>query len=694
MAIKLKKDKNNWFIYLCICIVFLISLQGIRQQLQYKQYIIESDYFNTYEFAEIINKFIDSLTAVENAKYELEQRKKEIELTEISNEDIIDFKNLREEEMDLAIQDITYEYEALISEAIDDEEKIEKLKKDKEVKITNLQNKYNLDDASIIKQLQEKQQENLKKTEEEIESNTKGDLDVIRIYGQYIDYKIIKSDGSILTNLSGNYNFDHYKNNAYFAKQFPFHTNSTNKLTWTNRRFFDNAWTGFIVISEDKHTLIAENMKDYQEKRENIITDFIIACSFFLLSFLLLIICRKNIVSLLKTIYSSIEPLKLYTQIPLDIKLLILLLNLKIVSDFDITNLKYMIINIHILRFTIYLLSIPFLIMQIIYFKDNFVSKEDVILKLKKGLVYNVYKKYIAFPTREKGNIKIGVLKIIIKNALIIIIISIQVLFVYIGLESQEDELFLFGLVLLSCIYLWLIRKSLYLNKILNATIDINNGNINEDIKISRFSTLGLLAKNINQLRQGVSCSKEEQVKSERLKTELISNVSHDLRTPLTSIMNYTEFLRNDTISDEQRKEYIDIIDRKSKRLKVLIDDLFEVSKMSTGNIQLNVENVDIIQLYHQAIAEHNEKIAESNLIIKENISTSHIYVPVDGQKIWRVFDNVISNILKYTLENTRVYINIIENFQEVIISFKNISKNELGYETDELIRKFKRRHK
>jgi signal transduction histidine kinase len=192
-------------------------------------------------------------------------------------------------------------------------------------------------------------------------------------------------------------------------------------------------------------------------------------------------------------------------------------------------------------------------------------------------------------------------------------------------------------------------------------------------------------------MRQGMDYSHKAQLKSERLKTELITNVSHDLRTPLTSIMTYSELLKKEDISEEERKKYIDIVEQKSKRLKVLIDDLFEVSKMASGNIELVIERVDIVQLMNQALGEYDEKIKESSLAFKVSSSSPHIYAMVDGRKMWRVFDNIISNILKYSLENTRVYISTKETDNNIIISFKNISKYELEENIVELLERFKR---
>lgn len=222
-------------------------------------------------------------------------------------------------------------------------------------------------------------------------------------------------------------------------------------------------------------------------------------------------------------------------------------------------------------------------------------------------------------------------------------------------------------------------------------TEELAAGNLGADIPVKGKSAFAKHAANINDLRNTVNVSHKEQAKSERLKTELITNVSHDLRTPLTSIITYTELLKTSDLAQEDRDSYIEILDRKSKRLKVLIDDLFEATKMASGNIELHKEKVDLNQLLQQALAEHNEALSQSSLQLRVSQPDQAVYAFVDGQKLWRVFDNLIGNILKYALENTRVYISVKEEQNKVVLTFKNITKYELGEDLNELFERFKR---
>jgi len=237
-----------------------------------------------------------------------------------------------------------------------------------------------------------------------------------------------------------------------------------------------------------------------------------------------------------------------------------------------------------------------------------------------------------------------------------------------------------------------ILKRTGYFNRIVTHTTDLTQGNTQvPDLPIKGKSSLATLATNVNQLKSGVKSSQKEQAKSERLKTELITNVSHDLRTPLTSIITYTELLKTPELTEEDREAYIQIIDRKAKRLKVLIDDLFEVSKMVSGSVELVKEKVDLVQLLQQALGEHNEAIHESTLTFRVTTPEKPLYAIVDGQKLWRVFDNLIGNILKYSLENTRVYLSVKHLEEKVEIVFKNVTKYELGENVNELYERFKR---
>ncbi|WP_239984812.1 sensor histidine kinase [Sporolactobacillus pectinivorans] len=260
-------------------------------------------------------------------------------------------------------------------------------------------------------------------------------------------------------------------------------------------------------------------------------------------------------------------------------------------------------------------------------------------------------------------------------------------LFVFNNLLVPLFFLSVIGLPLL----FWIFKRVAVFNQMYLDVAATAAGSDQPDLPRRGSGILNQLAANLNTLKRSVRASRREQVKSERLKTELITNVSHDLRTPLTSIITYSGLLKNPDLKEDEKKDYLGIIDRKAKRLKRLIDDLFEVSKMASGAIDLHKEKVDFTELMTQALAEYDEPIQEGALEFRLKFPEKPLYAFVDGQKIWRVFDNLISNILKYSLEHTRVYLSLGEENGEVVAVFKNITKYELGANIDELFERFKR---
>ena len=198
-------------------------------------------------------------------------------------------------------------------------------------------------------------------------------------------------------------------------------------------------------------------------------------------------------------------------------------------------------------------------------------------------------------------------------------------------------------------------------------------------------------AININNINDGIAKAVEERMKSERFKTELITNVSHDIKTPLTSIINYVDLLEKEEIENETAKEYIGVLSRQSARLKKLIEDLLEASKASTGNISVSLTQLELGILLSQALGEYDEKFSNSNLQVVLNKTDDLLLVMADNRHIWRVFDNILNNISKYAQPNTRVYIDAKRNGKNAEISFRNISKDALNISGDELMERFVR---
>ncbi|MDQ6419486.1 HAMP domain-containing sensor histidine kinase [Paenibacillus sp. LHD-117] len=241
-------------------------------------------------------------------------------------------------------------------------------------------------------------------------------------------------------------------------------------------------------------------------------------------------------------------------------------------------------------------------------------------------------------------------------------------------------------------VFLLLTRQLGYLNRITRTAEELAAGRTPDAVPRSGSGVLAELAGHFNALRQGVRTLQNEQTRSERLKTELITNVSHDLRTPLTSIITYAGLLKSEEATLEERVAYVEIIDQKSKRLKTMIDDLFEVSTMTSGNAKLQLERTDLVQLMQQALAEHKEAMDGSDIQFRISLPEGPVFAVADGQKLWRVFDNLIGNMLKYSLAQSRAYIvfSLSERCEAVMV-FKNVSKYEINEHADELFERFKR---
>ena len=215
----------------------------------------------------------------------------------------------------------------------------------------------------------------------------------------------------------------------------------------------------------------------------------------------------------------------------------------------------------------------------------------------------------------------------------------------------------------------------------------MGSGNM-ENIIECRNAELQELGKNINNLKQGMKKAVEESMKAERLKTDLITNVSHDLKTPLTSIINYTDLLKKEKIENENAQKYIEILEEKSKKLKNLTEDLIEASKISSGNETVALEKIDFKELVLQANGEFAEKFETKNLDVISNLPQEAVIMDLDGKKMWRVLENLYQNVYKYSLENTRVYVDLAVH-DNIVFTIKNISKEKLNISPDELMERF-----
>ena len=280
------------------------------------------------------------------------------------------------------------------------------------------------------------------------------------------------------------------------------------------------------------------------------------------------------------------------------------------------------------------------------------------------------------------------------KKIVTVAILCVVAEFIVLTMSGSWIEFFvlimLFGIQLWFLIYF--VNKLGYLNEIMKGVHRIKEGEINYKIEEKNDIYFSSLANDINNISQGLENSIEQRIKSERMKSELITNLSHDLKTPLTSIINYVELIKKEeNIQPEYLKDYVQVLDKKSKRLKILIEDLFEASKASTGNIELELVRLDLKQLLQQSIGELEDKLEEANLSLRVNLTEEDTYVLADGRRLYRVFENLLCNISKYSLKNTRVYIDVTKEDGKIITTMKNISSYELNFDPDEIMERFKR---
>lgn len=238
---------------------------------------------------------------------------------------------------------------------------------------------------------------------------------------------------------------------------------------------------------------------------------------------------------------------------------------------------------------------------------------------------------------------------------------------------------------------MWLLLKQVKdFHSLKSGMEKVRKGELNQKVELETNGELSRLANEINEISSGLQKAVENEIKSERLKTELITNVSHDIRTPLTSIITYVDLLKQGEKS-EKACEYIEVLEQKANRLKVLTDDLFEASKASSGSIPVHLDKIDVVALIKQGLGELNHTIEEKGLIFKLNREEDTCYVLADGRLLWRVMENLLSNVFKYALSGSRVYWDIIEGEESVRIVLKNISNHALNIPAHELMARFKR---
>ncbi|MCR1164310.1 sensor histidine kinase [Clostridium botulinum] len=640
-----------------------------------KRYLVKAPYFNNPEFDMEIYSYCSSLynfhITYKNFDYKVAENK-------VTKEQLADLKLFYEDMIRNSQEDIGNKYISILSTAAqsDDKDKFTKLTQEKNKELKEVEKENTKTEAELKKEIALWSYNDYKNIKKAIESKKE--------IKYYIKNSLTKE---VYTNLAPKTNIDSYiKNNSIYSISFPLKSYNIKNFLETNNLLNSFNWEGNIIITKDFNSdgYIFKNYNYYNSIRDRLVKEIIIGVPSLIMGiFMLIIFKRRNYLN--SPILNKVK--EMYNNIPLDLKLFIFVLYTAIIGSYLI-NLSFFYkplgIN-HFVIITLVSLYILYLIFNVKYAIGLKKDKKQFLIQCKGSFINKLLN---AFKNSNLNkNIKL-------KIAFIMALSSILAAFVLLVLLLGIHNIIVASIVAIIYIVLlirYLFKKADYLNEILKATEEMSYGNLDYVIKENGESALGKIAHNINNMKDGYKKSLEEQVKSERLKTELITNVSHDLKTPLTSIINYIDLLKKEDLSKDEINGYISVLDRKSKRLKSLIEDLFEASKMSSGAVELNIEKINVTALLKQSIAEFEEKITKSSLELKFKYDNNKTYANLDGKKTWRVFENLINNIIKYSQPNTRVYIDLIETNTKIIITMKNISRYEMDFSADEIFERFKR---
>lgn len=273
--------------------------------------------------------------------------------------------------------------------------------------------------------------------------------------------------------------------------------------------------------------------------------------------------------------------------------------------------------------------------------------------------------------------------KLVLLNLLLLAVISFMWVFGWVALV-------VYALFCYLALRKYIRRIQEQYGRLLVATRSIAEGNLQTEFQ-GDWGIFESYKQELEKIEKGFRKAVEEEVKSQRMKTELITNVSHDLKTPLTAITTYVELLKDENLTPEQQKEYLDVLERKASRLKFLIEDLFEVSRVGSGNVTLNMVEVDICNLMRQVYLEYEDKVEEADLIFRFAFPKEKVILSLDSQKTYRIFENLYTNIIKYAMPHTRVYVQVQKEDDRVNIQLKNMSASELNIPPRELTERFVR---
>lgn len=669
MDIKLKNKNSTIISYLLALVLITVSLSALFGFQNNKRYLTFKTYFESNEFTSSLSNFFDkfidyNITHKDYINNTIDEKISLEEVTNLKNE-YSDNLRYRSEKIESQYRDDIYE-----AEKEGNKDRLNRLIEERNKKLEETRNEYTKSIEDIKKELADESDIAYKNLEKDFKSIND------------IKYYIKDNKTNILySNLNYSINIDEYiKSNSVYTVSFPSSSYNTPYLKSLNSRFAELSLEGYLIIPQSSAYIY-----HYGQYNRGKATALLQLISVFLAAGIGVYLMRYAKINNIGNHQLMITANRLYGKIPSDLRFIVFILAVLLAPEiygdksiFQSGSLSndFVIVLILVTAFTFYFhISIPDILKSI-------KNKDEFNKQLKLGAVYKL-KEFILKELKDRTLL----FKSFIYTAAWFVFIVISLF-----ISNFSEQLF-FGLLFLCFIitFVLLIIKVSFIDKIIKGTDEISKGNLDYIIMNRGTGNLSRLLNNINNMKAGISKALESQLKSDRLKSELITNVSHDLKTPLTSIINYVDLLKKDDLSKEEIQTYVSVLDRKTQRLKVLIEDLFEASKMASGSVELNLEEIDIAQLLRQALAEFDEKIKQSGLIFKVNIPAHKVFAELDGKKTWRVFENLIGNILKYSQPSTRVYIELLEAQGYINIIMKNISSYEMDFKVDEIFERFKR---
>ena len=703
MDTKLKSINGKYSNYIIYCLILILtstiflSLRDIRENYRYlsaKKWYITGEL--NYEIESYLSKVIDYSLFYKSEAYVKDKNnitKNDIEICKAEIREKIDSEINNE-------QNALYNSDSFYNLSYDDQER-------KLLEVTNkVEEKYNYTDEELEQYILNRKLNSYKALSNEINSyknlkfsvydetdkkwisNEQKELSTLKANSRLFEEINILPNGNISKKIFVNgkevkdsdyYRDEYYYNYGYYDETVvstineeyginDYVTNNNHNLSiylWMPQQIQkgDSIYTTWQIVNENRNRL------------------FVTSIVFFVSLLILLIIVKSlrkdNSVNALAD--KIIKKIKYY---PIEYKLAVGLLSWVVY----IMSIRIIYYNGYIAR-----LMIGNIILTAILFGIFYIVLRDIYLNYKEG-------------TLLKNNISVKLweqIQVLMRNGSIfrsvllmfLIYATIGAILLFMAIVAYDlFAIFLIAGIIVTIIFIVVVLKKLaYLEKIMDGAKDGAEGRLTYKIEEKGQGRFRDLAHNINNMKEGLRESIQKEVKSERMKTELITNVSHDLKTPLTSIINYIDLLKRENIEPEEARDYVNVLDNKAQRLKVLIEDLFEASKAASGAMELNIEKIEIVQLLKQVLGENDERINENKLNLKVNIPEEKIYIKGDGKRLYRVFENLISNVVKYSLSNTRVYIDVTKEDDDVKIVMKNIAAYELNFDVNEITERFKR---